>query len=58
MKNEMEYLLKVRIIKGADLTGKELLIESNAEMLPGTTHTFGDYTFLVLATKDNPLPKE
>jgi hypothetical protein len=58
MKNEMEYLLKVRIIKGADLTGKELFIESNAEMLPGTTHTFGDYTFLVLSTKDNPLPKE
>jgi hypothetical protein len=55
MKHEMEYLLEVKIIKGGELVGKTMLIEANAEMLPGTTHTFGDYTFLVLSTKENPL---
>jgi hypothetical protein len=57
MKNEMEYLLTVRVLQGADLKGKTMQIESNCQLDVGTTHTFGDYTFLVLSSANNPLPE-
>jgi hypothetical protein len=55
MKNEMEYLLTVRVLQGADLKGKTMQVESNCQLDVGTTHVFGDYTFLILASQKNPL---
>jgi len=51
----MEYLLIVKVLAGANLIGKTIEIESNCELLPGTTHVFGDYKFLVMSSKPNPL---
>jgi hypothetical protein len=55
MKNEMEYLLTVRVLRGPELAGATMQVESNCQLDVGTTHVFGDYTFLILASAENPL---
>jgi hypothetical protein len=50
----MEYILKVQMLQGP-LKGNTMQIECLERLAVGTKHTFGEHTFLVLDSKENPL---